>query len=105
MEVIDHVSARAVSRQPGKTHRGARNERLRIGKERVQILERPLAALLLHRGGIVEAWCRCLVTLDDAIKIGADFGSGALVEGMTGEADLCRRSALLDGRARKQCFD
>src|ERR1700687_2894931 len=90
--------ARAVFRNPGKSHRGARNKALGIGDELVEILVGPRAALGLQGGGEIEPASLALMVADDPVKIRTDAVGTALLAGMTGGAFLRRRSALLVGR-------
>src|ERR1051325_4296705 len=63
-QVGDHVGALAVLLDAGKAHRGAGNEALRIGDERVEVVVGPGAALALHGGGEIEATALALVVAD-----------------------------------------
>src|SRR5580704_5337848 len=96
VQIVDHVGALAVLLDAGKAHRGARNERLRIGQELVQIVIGPGAALGLHGCREVEAAAAfALLVADDAIEVGTDAVRTILLEGVAGGADLRRCLALL----------
>src|SRR6202012_641888 len=98
MQIVDHVGALAVLLDAGEAHRGAGNERLRIGQELVQVVIGPGATLGLHGSREVEATAAlALLVADDAVEVGTDAVRTVLFESMTGGANLGRRLALLDG--------
>src|ERR1700694_5049703 len=96
VQVVDDVGALAVLRDAGKAHRGAGDEALRIGDELVEVVIRPLAALALHSGGIVEAGFAGAGALDDAIEVRTDAVRATLFEGVAGGALLGGGGALFD---------
>ena len=65
---------------------GARDVAARIGKELIELVQGPLAALGLHGGRIVEARLRRAGPADDAPEIGPDPVRAALFEGVAGLA-------------------
>src|SRR5262249_49185858 len=85
--------------------RGARYESLRVGDERVDVVDRPLAALALHGGGVIEPGLVCALAADYAPQIRADLVRAALLKGMTGLAFFGSGLATLDVRGGQQGFD
>src|SRR4029453_535346 len=89
-----------------KAHRGARHKALRVGDELVEVVERPVAALGLHRGRKVEtAFALALLLADDAIEVRADAVRAALLKSVAGRALLGGGCALLDGGGLQQFLD
>src|SRR5215813_11629652 len=84
VEIGDDVGALAAALDAGKGHVGAGNKAARIGNELVELVDGPIAALRLHRGGIVEPRLRRLRTADHAIEVGPDQIAPALGEGVAG---------------------
>src|SRR5262249_60536293 len=69
-------------------HAGGWNKAARLDDQLVEAIDRQLAALPLHRRGIVEAGLGCPRTADHAPQIGTDQIAPALVEGVAGLAFL-----------------
>src|SRR6516165_11511378 len=105
VEIGDDVGALAAALDAGEGHVGAGNVAARIGDELVELVDGPIAALRLHRGGIVEARLRRLSTADHAIEVGADQVAPALGEGVAGRAFLGRVLAAADVGLGKQLLD
>src|SRR6516164_8881421 len=94
----------AVLRNTGKAHGRARNETLGVGDELVEIVDRPVATLGLHRSREIEPVAAlALVVADNAVEIGADLVLAVLIEGVASGALLCGGCALFD-RSRLQQF-
>src|SRR5262245_62291874 len=62
IEIGDDVGPFAAALDAGEGHVGAGNIAARIGNELVEVVDGPIAALPLHRGGIVEPRLRRLRT-------------------------------------------
>src|SRR5262249_56822937 len=82
VQVGNDVRPLAPFRQSDEGHLGARREGARTDEERIEVVDRPVAALALDGVGITKARLRSLRPVHDAIQIGADTVGAALREGV-----------------------
>src|SRR5262249_59794922 len=83
VEIGDEVGALAAALDAGERHVGAGNIAARIGNELAELVDGPIAALRLHRGGIVEPRLRRLRPADHGIPVGPDHVAPALGEAIS----------------------
>src|SRR3954452_8715873 len=105
IEVRDHVGALAPARQSGEAHLGAGNVFLGACEEFVEVVERPVSTLLLHRIRIGEPAFSTLGAAHHAIEVRADAVRLALAEGVACGAFLRRALALAHIGAGQELCD
>src|SRR6516165_8433934 len=88
IEVGDDVGALLLALDAAEGHQRSRHVLPRVLDPRVEVLERPGAALRFERLRVVEAWYRGDRAADHAEEVWADLRAAALGHVVAGQADL-----------------
>src|SRR3954451_14873665 len=105
IEVGNDVGALGRARHAGKCHVRPGDRSSRVGNELIDVVDGPVAALGLERGGVIEPPFRGFRTPDDAPQVRSYQRPPALVEGVASRAFLSGVLATAGISAGKKLLD